>query len=139
MQHVKETRRVAQLVAGSCLALSFAGIATSGTAVATPIVTAARIQPGGMWTVVNLPTNNCDDIAFGTGRTWTGGGGDEGNDSGTYKGGGRSITMTWKTGFYATENMVFRGQWNGLQKQYLGTFTYTGGTGSGALVPGQQC
>jgi hypothetical protein len=107
--------------------------------VAAPSASAARIQPGGSWTVVDLPTNSCDDILFGTGHTWTGGGGTGGNDSGTYTGGRLAITMTWKTGYYSTLHVVFRGTWSAAQHAYVGTFTYTGGPGPGELVPGQQC
>jgi hypothetical protein len=139
MQHVTKIRRATLLVAGTWMALSVLGLAASSTAVASPRLATARVNPGGMWTVVDLPVNSCDDITFGASHTWTGGGGTGGNDSGVYKGGLGTITMTWKTGYYSTLNMVFHGRWNATQKEYLGTFTYTGGPSSGALVRGQQC
>jgi hypothetical protein len=118
--------------------------ASGGIAAASTASSAVRIVPGATWTAVSIPVNSCDDITFGAAHTWTGGGGTNGNDSGTYRGGGRTVLVRWKTGILAAEKLVFTGTYSAslpgyFSPGYAGTFTYTGGSNPGALLPGTEC
>jgi hypothetical protein len=107
----------------------------AGPASAIPL---AHVVPGGVWTIADLPPDNsCDVITFGAGYTWIDA---AGTQSGTYRGGGSSIRMHWKTGPEAAIKLAFAGTYTrSLGGYYSGTFTDTKGTSSGALVPGVQC
>lgn len=88
-------RRVAVIAGGLAMATSF-GLAGAGAASAT--APALKVKPGSEWTLEDHGiehTGGCEVDTMASNGTFTS---DLFGDSGTWSGGGSTITMTWTTG-----------------------------------------
>jgi hypothetical protein len=116
-------RRVAMVATGLAMAGSFGlgGAATSGA-------TGLKITPGSHWTS-ETKNHGCEIETFKANGTFKS---DDGN-TGTWSGGGKTVTMTWTSG--PPNGLVFNGTFTkSPTKRYVGTFD----TYKSQLVPGAQ-
>ena len=123
-------RRTAVTVAGLAMATSF-GLAGAGTAsAAAPTL---KVKPGSQWTLEDHGiegTGGCEVDTMASNGTFTS---DLFGDSGTWSGGGSTITVTWTAG--SDNGTIFTGTFTKTsRKEYTGSFS----TGDlGLLIKGE--
>jgi hypothetical protein len=105
--------RRAALFAGA-LALA-TGIGATGASVASAATLAkVKVAPGSKWSVVSAQVF-CEVVTFHANGTFT----SKNGPSGTWTGGGKTLTMTWP----GTAGFTFSGTWSRVPlKEYAGTF-----------------
>ena len=112
-------RRTAVIVAGLAMATSF-GLAGAGAASAA--APALKVKPGSHWTLEDHGiegTGGCEVDTMASNGTFTS---DLFGDSGTWSGGGSTITVTWTAG--SDNGVVFTGTFvrTPTTKEYKGSF-----------------
>lgn len=119
-------RRLTLMTAGLA-AVTILGLA--GTASAeTP---ALHVKSGGVWTA-EVKHAGCEIVTFGAHKTFTG---DMGGDTGTYTGGGQSISMKWTAGEAA--GLTFSGTFSKSDDEFTGSYGGSGSGEKGQLVKGK--
>jgi hypothetical protein len=112
-------RRAAVTVAGLAMATSF-GLAGAG--VASAAAPALKVKPGSQWTLEDHGiegTGGCEVDTMASNGTFTS---DLFGDSGTWSGGGATITVTWTAG--SDNGVVFTGTFTKTpRKEYRGSLT----------------
>ncbi len=123
-------RGVAALVTGFAMMASF-GILGVGTASAASPV--HHIRPGSIWSGVTKGERSyCEQLTFSPNGTFTS---DKYNDSGTWTGGGTTITVNWTMG--TSSSGTFTGTLRkGPVAEYRGTAQFKHFTFSFKLVEG---
>jgi len=93
-------------------------------------VAALHVRPGGVWTG-EANTAGCEVQTFAANHTWSA---DQFGDSGTYKGGGKKITVTETAGDDSPS--AFSGTYSKAKQEYIGSFSGKGAGLTGQLVKG---
>jgi hypothetical protein len=124
-------RRVAVLAAGLA---TTASVGLAGAGAASAASPALHIVAGSRWTVEVTQGNGCEVAHFEANHTfWVHPVGN--GDVGTWSGGGKSITLTWTSG--PDTGTIFEGTFHTTPiEQYVGTYSFTGGSSPGELVKG---
>jgi len=102
----------------------------SGSATPALAVPAGHVKKGSQWTL-EVNAGGCIVQTFGKDHTWTS---DFQGDSGTYAGGGKTISETFTAG--SANGLTFAGTYSKHSKEYTGTFGGPGAGNTGQLVKG---
>ena len=123
-------RRTGMIAAGFAMAASFGLAGAAESSAATP---ALHVKADSKWTAV-IPGFGCEIEHFAANGTFKG---DQGGDSGIWKGGGATLKMKWTSG--ARVGGAFSGTYTkSPASKYSGTFTDNGNSLPGKLVEGAK-
>ncbi len=122
-----KARRAGMVATGLTLAAFLSLAPAVASSAASP---GFHVKDGSQWTVV-VQSATCEVVTFQSNGTFTA---DRYGDSGTWKGGGATLTMKWKAG--ALDRVRFSGTALDSGKVYEGSFSWSGNVDPGQVGKG---